>query len=508
MRMKLSDLEDSYRRIVDMKWADHLSVIKHSHALASAVSFTFADDLNVVDDFFTEAHAVASRNVLFDSPIRVPIPAMPRQIELAISRLLSDIRTYDQPVLKSLKSKADGSVNAGFPYDSKFVRALLKDVHMLLIGDSRMFYLHSVASAVIDILPLENDRVFRQAREYHTNYYLIQYLFTTRVMKMDIETALLELCTAGEFPDVVLINSCLWDITRYSRAFEYCIPPNVNRQAAIERASLEEYLERISMLIRRLRLIMPATTQVIWINMPWPLTVDSRSITNRADNADIRHLNRMLIVDANFRASQLFRAAGYDVLDIAFYMRNQALYAYRVKDGVHWDPIGTRIMSQLVIGHLARSWNIPLPQRIKQKLTAFSEDAHTYDLSKSWAIRSLAGFDSSTFPEEISRNGSFPEILQRRIRAAVLREIKEKDPKLYEALRSDIRTMRLCKILDENPGIGERISLEGSWDVDEMIKSFPKVGELGRKVVPQEVTVLVNEEAVASRKRKHSPDRR
>ncbi|KIH63160.1 hypothetical protein ANCDUO_06540 [Ancylostoma duodenale] len=77
----------------------------------------------------------------------------------------------------------------------------------------------------------------------------------------------------------------------------------------------------------------------------------------------------MLIVDANFRASQLFRAAGYDVLDIAFYLRNHALYAYRVKDGVHWDSVGTRIMTQLVIGHLARSWGIPVPQRIRQKLT-------------------------------------------------------------------------------------------------------------------------------------------
>ncbi|VDM72723.1 unnamed protein product [Strongylus vulgaris] len=109
---------------------------------------------------------------------------------------------------------------------------------------------------MIDILPLENDRVFRQAREYHTDHYLIQ------VMKDDIETALLELCTASEFPDVLLINSCLWDITRYSRAYEDVVRPNINRQAAVERSSLEEFLERISMLIRRLRLIMPATTQI------------------------------------------------------------------------------------------------------------------------------------------------------------------------------------------------------------------------------------------------------
>ncbi|KAK5967699.1 hypothetical protein GCK32_015364 [Trichostrongylus colubriformis] len=149
-------------------------------------------------------------------------------------------------------------------------------------------------------------------------------------MKDDIDTALLELCSANEFPDVLLINSCLWDITRYSKAFEYDVPPNINRQAAVERAALEEFLERVSMLIRRLRLIMPPTTQVIWINMPWPIPSDTRSILNRVDNSDTKYLNRMMIVDANYRASQLFRAAGYDVLDISFYMRNHALYAYRV----------------------------------------------------------------------------------------------------------------------------------------------------------------------------------
>ncbi|VDO33369.1 unnamed protein product [Haemonchus placei] len=144
-----------------------------------------------------------------------------------------------EPVLKSLKSKATGATTEGFPYDSKFVRALLKDVHILAIGDSLMRGIYKdlivmlyggeliddgqlrsktehsfFGDRQIDILPLENDRVFRQAREYHTEFYLIQYLFTTRVMKDDIDTALLELCSANEFPDVILINSCLWDITR------------------------------------------------------------------------------------------------------------------------------------------------------------------------------------------------------------------------------------------------------------------------------------------------------
>ncbi|CAJ0593979.1 unnamed protein product [Cylicocyclus nassatus] len=437
-----------------------------------------------------------------------------------------EVNMPTEPILKSLKSKADGSVTAAFPYDTKFVKALLKDVHLMFVGDSLMrgiykdviVMLHGndliddsmlkskteptfFGDKMIDVLPLEKDRVFRQAREYHTEYYLIQYLFTTRVMKDDIETALLELCTANEFPDVLFINSCLWDITRYNRAIDETTRQTAT-QPQIERTSLEEFLERISMLLRRLRLILPATTQVVWVNMPWPLPVDTRSFQNRAGSTD-KYLNRMLIVDANFRASQLFRAAGYDVLDIAFYMRNQALYAYRVKDGVHWDSIGTRIMSQLVVGHLARSWNIPPPRNIQQKLNGFAENALSFDGHKNWAVCSLIAFTISTLSEGTDEYHSFPELLQRKIRAAALREIKESDPKLYDALMSDIRAMRMCKVLEDNPGTSERLDVEHLWELDEMVKAFPKVAECIGQVAAQEVTLLVNN--TVCRKRKHVP---
>nr|CDJ92376.1 unnamed protein product [Haemonchus contortus] len=144
--------------------------------------------------------------------------------------------------------------------------------------------------------------------------------------------------------------------------------------------------------------------------MPWPVPSDSRSILNRVDNIDTKHLNRMMIVDANYRASQLFRAAGYDVLDISFYMRNQALYAYRV---------------------------------------------------------------------------------------------------FYEALRRDISTMRVFALLEDHPEIEKRLDLEDNWVLREMAEAFPNVAKYIGGVVPQEVTVMVDEEALnrlGPRKRKHSPD--
>ncbi|KAE9419702.1 hypothetical protein Angca_005812, partial [Angiostrongylus cantonensis] len=255
-----------------------------------------------------------------------------------------------------------------FPYDSKFVKILLKDVHIMTIGDSIMRGIYKDLIAMlhgdelvkdihlktktessffgdrqIDILPLENDRVFRQAREFQTDYYLIQYLFTTRqvisvVMKVDIERAFLEMCSTGEFPDVLLINSCLWDITRLANAIMW-----------------SSRLSKISFFINKVITLLPIDYLDTWI-IGLPFLTDCALL--QTSQVYLKAVFRMLVVDANFRASQLFRAAGYDVLDLAFYMRNQALYSYRSKDGIHWDSVGTRIMTQLVIGHLVRSWNI------------------------------------------------------------------------------------------------------------------------------------------------------
>lgn len=121
------------------------------------------------------------------------------------------------------------------------------------------------------------------------------------------------------------------------------------------------------------------------------------------------------------------------------------------------------------------------------------------------------GFDLSTISEEGSDNVSFPEALQQQIRAGVLREIKENNPKLYSALRHDILTMRLFKLLDENPDLEGRIMLEDRWRISEMAKAFPNhAAFFPNGMVPQELTVRVDEEAVSkmNRKRKHSLDRR
>uniref|UniRef100_A0A1I7WZ20 SGNH_hydro domain-containing protein n=1 Tax=Heterorhabditis bacteriophora TaxID=37862 RepID=A0A1I7WZ20_HETBA len=157
--------------------------------------------------------------------------------------------------------------------------------------------------------------------------------------------------------------------------------------------------------------------------MPWPRPSQSGGITNRVDSIHSRHLHRSIYCDGNYRVAQIVRAAGYDVLDIGFYMRNHALHSYRISDGVHWDPVGTRIMTQLLIGHLTRSWDIPLTKNIQEKL-----DKHKYDLDDdNWAANQLKGFDTNTLSNNINRWGSYAEIIQERLRSQLLDELKVDD---------------------------------------------------------------------------------
>lgn len=88
----------------------------------------------------------------------------------------------------------------------------------------------------------------------------------------------------------------------------------------------------------------------------------------------------MLIVDANFRASQLFRAAGYDVLDIGFYMRNHALYSYR--------------MSVVGREHPSESIYEFVPFQQGWRALGFCRDPH-YDAADNWTPSPLLEYHAT-----------------------------------------------------------------------------------------------------------------
>lgn len=95
MRSKIVKLDEEYSDIVESKWPELLRVIRKDGPAMSSISFTFANDMQLVHDFYNEAHLIASGNDLLTTNIRSDIPILPLNIEKAICRIISDFKTLD-----------------------------------------------------------------------------------------------------------------------------------------------------------------------------------------------------------------------------------------------------------------------------------------------------------------------------------------------------------------------------------------------------------------------------
>ncbi|EGT42174.1 hypothetical protein CAEBREN_13092 [Caenorhabditis brenneri] len=182
----------------------------------------------------------------------------------------------------------------------------------------------------IDFLELDSNRVFRQAREFQSNRHLIQYYFTNRAMREDLEKTCLMIEATDERPDVVIINSAIWDISRF--------PSRVNQEfsnIAVMQEELgvaDEYFNRVAMFLRRMRVLLPPSSTVVWVIMPPSATPE----TYESGFIALNHLKffeiRQRLLDANARVAQIVRESGFDVLDLSFHFRLSSYQVFRVLD--------------------------------------------------------------------------------------------------------------------------------------------------------------------------------
>lgn len=62
---------------------------------------------------------------------------------------------------------------------------------------------------------MTNGKDYREVRQFQRPRHLIRFYFITRVYNSYVETVLADLAK-DPVPDVIIMNSCLWDITRYA----------------------------------------------------------------------------------------------------------------------------------------------------------------------------------------------------------------------------------------------------------------------------------------------------
>uniref|UniRef100_A0AAQ6A8I6 Family with sequence similarity 113 n=1 Tax=Amphiprion ocellaris TaxID=80972 RepID=A0AAQ6A8I6_AMPOC len=189
---------------------------------------------------------------------------------------------------------------------------------------------------------MHNGRNYREVRQFQSDHHLVRFYFVTRIYSHYMQS-ILEDFQHGMKPDVVIVNSCVWDISRYSSRW------------------ISDYKENLEKFFGKLRDIMPEETLIIW-NLTMPL---GERIRGGFLVQEIEHKAAQLrydVVEANFYSGTLADEYGMDVLDLHFQFRFSL--QHRTKDGVHWNALAHRRITTLLLQHIAEAWGVILPSTL------------------------------------------------------------------------------------------------------------------------------------------------
>ncbi|KAM5228727.1 PC-esterase domain-containing protein 1B-like [Ctenodactylus gundi] len=182
---------------------------------------------------------------------------------------------------------------------------------------------------------------YREVRQFCSGHHLVRFYFLTRAYSSYVEAILAELHHGQHAPDVVIMNSCLWDLSRYQ---------NFPRK----------YQKNLETLFRRLDRVLLDSCLLIWNTaMPVAENVTARFLPPESYPTPGRL--RLDVMEANFYSSLAAARRGFDVLDLHFHFRHAG--QHRLRDGVHWDEVAHRQLSQLLLTHVADAWGVDLPGR-------------------------------------------------------------------------------------------------------------------------------------------------
>jgi len=199
---------------------------------------------------------------------------------------------------------------------------------------------------------LHNGTHYREHRLYHNHPHELRFFFITRVWDEYWKREILPALTSSQFnqPHVIIVNSCLWDLTRYGY-----------------NGGVEDYQRNLKRLMSEMKSTLPKKTLFIW-NTTLPLSSDPDKIHGGFLVAEVSIQQKMTlrldILEANRFAAEEVASNDYDVLDMHFWFRGHQ--EHRVKDGIHWDNESTRQMTNLLLTRIAESWGVGLPGRLFQ----------------------------------------------------------------------------------------------------------------------------------------------
>ena len=181
---------------------------------------------------------------------------------------------------------------------------------------------------------MTNSTEYREVRMFlFDSQTMVLYYFITACFSDYIEMVL----RAPTKPDIIFMNSCLWDVQRYgTKGYEY-YGPNLKK------------------LVRLLKELHP-TVLFVWTTTP-PVDIKSKAgfLEDSKDSVKINEVLR-----CNDIARQIMSQEDIPIADFADVF--QDCTDDRANDGVHWNGKAHRSMTNILLETVARPLNGPVPR--------------------------------------------------------------------------------------------------------------------------------------------------
>jgi len=190
---------------------------------------------------------------------------------------------------------------------------------------------------------MHNGTGYREKRLYQTKTHKISFEFITRVFNDHVQGILKSLTHADRKPDILIVNSALWDMTRYGST------------------AIREYKKNVCRLFKAISASVPESTLVISATAP-PISSSPSGGVLVPEVDFLKDSLRMDIICANFFVSSMVDEFGFDMVDLHFFLRQQI--HRRVRDGIHWDNTALRRVVNVFLTHIAEAWGEDLPGRV------------------------------------------------------------------------------------------------------------------------------------------------
>ncbi|XP_059577200.1 PC-esterase domain-containing protein 1A isoform X3 [Alligator mississippiensis] len=219
---------------------------------------------------------------------------------------------------------------------------------------------------------LHNGTRYREVRQYRTGHHLVRFYFLTRIYSDYLESILADF-QAGPQPDLVIINSCIWDVSRYGSS------------------SMKQYRLNLQRAFDRLVKVLPPSCLLVW-NMALPL---GHRVSGGFLVPEVQHLTPRLredVIEGNFYSAMAAGGCGFDVLDLYYHFRFAT--HHRQRDGIHWNSHVHRWLSHLLLTHVADAWGVHVPDKT-QRLRSFQDNHLAPD---AWASSSLEPWAAPSRP--------------------------------------------------------------------------------------------------------------